>query len=277
MARYSTVEFPYDSSHFTSLQLHPVAAVRIMLAGWTAWTAQHAVAFPTMIREHHAGFAVTGIRLAYQEPFGFLDGERLTATTTSSLLRQRNLMETTTHISADGRQLAVVTMRCRALAVDVARAMAATPQALPPSVTGHYQPDEIDDQAAFTDELTPLLDRLAATAPALVQASYTRLIDRQVCEAADQWCFVDVTGLIGSSREHLIDTLADTQPLLREGLRRRISHLEFRLRRPLFLHDRTTIDTSLHQDGTRFAFAHRISGDDGHLHGEAVEILDAQP
>ncbi|MGW2633855.1 hypothetical protein ACWC2K_31625 [Streptomyces chattanoogensis] len=230
-----------------------------------------------MIREHRAGFAVLGIRLAYQEPFGFLDGERLTATTTSSLLRQRNLMKSTTHISADGRPLAVVTLLCRALAVDAARAMAATPRALPPSVTDHYQPDEIDDQATFTDELTPLLAHLAATAPALVQSSYHRLIDRQVCEAADQWFFVDVTGLIGSSREHLIDTLADKQPLLREGLRRRISHLEFRLRRPLFLHDRTTIDTTLHQDGTRLVFAHRINGDDGHLHGEAVEILDARP
>ncbi|MFC7308869.1 hypothetical protein ACFQVC_32225 [Streptomyces monticola] len=277
MARRSVTEFPYDSSHFTSLQLHPSAATRLAFAGWARWTAEHAVAFPTMIREYGAGFAVMGVRLDYHEPFTFLDGERLTLTTTSRLLRHRSLMETVTRITAHGRHPADTTLLCRALSVDVGRAMAAQPGTIPPEIAERYRPEELCDDDTFTDRLGPLLGRLSVSSPGLARADCTRLIDRQVCEAADQWCFTEVTGLLATSRQHLIDTRAEEHPILRQGLSRPLDHVEFRLTRLLLLHDRATIETTCHQDGNRLVFAHRIVGENGYVHGEAAELLEPAP
>ena len=274
MPRRAAFDLAYDSSYFTSAQLHPVSAVRLAFLGWARWAHTHAVAFPKMIRDHHAGFAVIGVRLTYGTPFGFLDGDQLTLTTTSQLLRERTLMETATTIAAEETTLARVVLLTRALSVDPARGMAAAPAALPDTLTDLYQHDEIHDSARFTDELTPRLQKLAGSGPAAAHGSFERLVDRQVCEAADQWCFTEVTGLLGSAREHLIDTQGDQQPVLRQGLARRIASIEFKLQRPLFLCDHVTVTTTAHPIGTTMAFVHHLAGPDGQQRGLGLELLE---
>ena len=274
MPRRAAFDLAYDSSYFTSAQLHPVAAVRLAFLGWAHWARTHAVAFPRMIQDHHAGFAVIGVRLTYDTPFGFLDGDHLTLTTTSQLLRERTLMDTTTTVTAQETTLARVTLLTRALSVDPTRGMTAAPATLPDTLVDLYRPDEIHDSARFTDELTPRMEKLTGTSPPTARGTFARLVDRQVCEAADQWCFTEVTGLLGSARERLIDTHGDQQPLLRQGLSRRIGSIEFKLQRPLFLCDYVTITTTAHPTGTTIAFLHHLTGPDGQQRGIGLELLE---
>lgn len=274
MLRQATFDLCYDSSYFTPLQLHPVAAVRLAFLGWARWADEHAVPFPVMIRDYQAGFAVVGVRLTYHDQFGFLDGARLCLASTSRLLRGQTLMETTTRITASGKHLADVSLLTRALTVDPERAMAAVPGAVPASIAERYLPGETSSADTFTDRLTPYLRNLEAAAPFLANGTFTRVIDRQLCEAADQWCFTEITGLLCSAREHLVDVGGERQPILRQGLLRRISSLEFKLSRPMFLSDTATIHTALHRTGDHLIFAYRITGDSGHLHGQAMELLE---
>ncbi|MFE3188402.1 hypothetical protein ACFXHA_05295 [Nocardia sp. NPDC059240] len=272
--RRSEFELFYDSSYFTTRQLHPVAAVRLSFLGYARWAAEHAAPFPTMIAEHHAGFAVVGIRLDYGRPFTFLDGTRLQMSSTSRLLSQLTLMETVTTIVSDTTHLATVSLLCRALDVAPGDGMLAAPSRLASSVVGSYRPEEIDQDDKPVDHVEAILSRLDATVPQLVEGTSQRLIDRQLCEAADQWCFTEVIGLVASARETLIDDRADEFPVLRTGLSQRLCQVVVKLRRPLFLHDRAAIRTRMYTDHERRLFVHHISGASGAVHAIAIETLE---
>ncbi|WP_158858100.1 hypothetical protein [Streptomyces sp. NRRL B-1347] len=273
MERASRLSIHYDTGMFSPLQLQPRAAASLLFMGWTRWLADHATPFPSILRDYRVSFPVVGFRLRYLSPFGFFDGNHFDLTTYTRLLRDRTMLETTAEIRSDDTSVALVSFLSRCLLLDGSESLTGVPGTFPDSFSALFTKEE-QPEAWSPGHFSKSLKSLTRDRTPVLESIFHLTVNRHLCEVADQWCFVDIPGHLCAARETMIEKCGTEYPIVRDGLRRPLRSVEFRLTRPLFLLDSATITTSSYIDGDELSFVHHISGPDGAARAAAIETLE---
>lgn len=278
VGRTSTFDLYYDSGFFSPLQMQPHRVLALADMGWVRWMAEHIVPFPVMIREHQTAVVVTGLRLRYREPFGFLDGDHVTVATRIQLLGDRTVQGVTTDVTALSTNIATVDWTCRVLRITNHETLSATVGRIPDHLASRFDGAEPHARTAAdpTTFVTRRLGEIVGSQAPLVNHDYDLTVGRALCEVADQWWFADIPTYLSAAREHLIEHHGDSHPILRQGLRRPLREMEIRLTRPFFLLDRATVTTSAFPGRVTPTFVHQIAGPSGAHHATAIETMDEE-
>jgi hypothetical protein len=273
MPRRFAYEVPVDTSLFTPLQLQPRALLALGMTGWAHWLKEYLVSFPRLIRDHHFGVVVVGIHTTYARPYSFFDADSLRVDTGVRVLKGGSLLEVSIDYRPPGGEtVAKVLVLLRPVLLGEGASMAAVAGKVPGTLLERFEADEID--AGSPPRVVPaLVEDLERSGPPLASGNAPFVLRRHHCEAADQWCFMEVPGMAGGAREGLCFDGAREHPELKKGLRSAIRQFDVELRKPAFLLDGGRIETRAWARADELAVAHRIVAADGELLATVVERL----
>ncbi|GGQ55231.1 acyl-CoA thioesterase family protein [Couchioplanes azureus] len=274
MPRTVQSEIVYDSSFFTPVQMQPRSVLSIGFANWAKWAARHLASFPQLIRRFGVSFVVVRIRIDYLEPFRFLDGDRVVASTGVQVDTTGRYLRVTSQVTDGDRAIARAESYARCVRLDSDRGFGAETGRIPDALSELFDADE-HGAPPPPRILHESLEDLEAKHPAVVTASNPIVMHRGLCEVADQWSFVEIPAQLGAARETLVAQHGRRMPRIRSGLTHPVRGIEIELMRPFFLLDEATFAASAHHVDDSVTFSHRLVGRDGRLHGLALETFDA--
>lgn len=270
MPRQIRFSLPCDTSLFTPLQLQPQALLRLTMSGWAHWVQAHLHSFRTLLSELRFGVVVAGIQIDYAPtPLGFFDSDTLDVQAGLRVRKQGALLQLRVEVGApSAAPAAQVELVLVPLHIGDARSLAARPAPVPPPLLALFRPDEIE--AGSPPRAVGGLVTEAAARPACGQWEGGFTLHRHLCEAADQWSFIEVPSLCAAGRE----TLALQGGAPRGGLTRPLRSLSAELRRPFYVFEEGLLHTVAHGDLDEVHFIHQLSAPGARHEGPHATIIE---
>ncbi|MEV6105824.1 hypothetical protein AB0M28_14060 [Streptomyces sp. NPDC051940] len=266
---------------FTAHQLKPRTAVSLAFTGWAHWLRCRGVSHAALITRHATGFVPVGVRVDYDEPHDFLDGEAFSVRTDVDTWQPRRFptcQQVRCDIRVGPRRLAGVLLQMICVRIESDASLAARPGTMPAALAPLLlAPGRAADPPPRYLSRTPPPDdgELVHDGHA-----YPFTIHRGMCEIGDQWYFESVPDLLGAARETLVFAHARATPALLPGLSAPLRRVQYGLRRPYGFLDDGTVRTRVRSLGASLRFEHDLLTADGDLAGHAVETVPvpaAQP
>ena len=258
-----------DSSMFTPLQLQTRSMISVAFNAWSRWTTQHFVPFTQLIKHYRYGVVVVGAHFEFIEPFGFLDAESMEVRARARARLGGALMQIELSQTSAGRKATRGTAILMPVKIDELESFSATPSRLPPELLSLLEGDEVDLDPPQRS-IKSLLHRIEERGPALKTASYPFTVYRHACEMADQWCAAHIPCYVSEAREALALARGHEDAKLRRSLTQPLRFFDMELSRPMFIFDKGSVVTTVHDLDGQYAFVHRLVSAD-HEHGVIVE------
>ncbi|MEE4496195.1 hypothetical protein [Streptomyces sp. BE230] len=267
-------DITYTSGMFTTHQLKPRTAVSLAFTGWAHWLRQHGLSHSVLITRYRAGFVPVGVRVTYEQPHDFLDGDSLTVQTALVTWQPRRFptcQQLDTRILSGETLLAGVRIQMVGVRIESDASLAALPGTTPeplagllcdPTLAGEPPPRFLS-RAAPADEGRELHHWF----------EYPFTVHRGMCEIGDQWYFESVPDLLGAARESLVFAAAPRERALLPGLSEPLTAVQYGLKQPFCFLDTGTVRTRVHAVGEELRFVHELVTAGGVVAGHALETV----
>lgn len=251
MPRDVTFEVPLDTAHFSAQQLHPRAVLSIAMSGWARWVRAHLVPFRSLIRDHGVGVVVVGFEIEYRRAFTFFDADAVQARFATTVRADAALLRQELVCSSGPEDVVAARFVTRVVRITGGDSLAAQPGVLPAALLERFAGDERFEQTPARP-LASLVDGVPEWSP---ERSSPLVVHRERCEAADQWSFIELPGMVARARESmLLDGPVEGSVGLATPTRRVVAELG----RPFFIFDRGTVQTR--HDPSYLQYLHRVHG-----------------
>jgi acyl-CoA thioesterase FadM len=258
-----------DPSIFTPLQLQPRFLMSVAFNAWSRWSQQHFVPFTRMIRQYKYGLVVVGGHFEYLEPVGFLEAESGEVRARARARLGGAFLQLEFSATAAGKRVVRGTAILMPVKIDELHTLSATPARLSDELLALMESDEVDLQAPQRP-VQALLRQLEGGSPSLMTATYPFVVYRHACEMADQWCAAQIPCYVSEARESLSLARGDHDAKLRRCLTRPLRFFNMELTRPMYIFDKGSVVTSVHDIDGQYAFIHRLVSADQE-HGIVIE------
>lgn len=120
--------------------------------------------------------------------------------------------------------------------------------------------------------MPPLIEAAEREGRLVAEGAVAFVTHRNLCELADQWCYVELPALASIARETLIRARGHEAPVLRRGLGRPLRSFDAEFRRPFLLFDPGRVVTRTYVRGEDTVFLHRWMGDRGPDDARALAV-----
>jgi hypothetical protein len=270
--RRCTFELVTDTSHFTALQLQPRALLQVSFNALSRWLKEHLISFPWLIREHRLSVVILGARIRYERLFGFFDSDSVQVEGGCRVMRGGTRLRFDVEVWAPAGLAATVSILLCPVAIEDPLTLAATPTTIADDVLERFAADEVDPGSP--DRTLPGLRQTIESEGTLVaEGSSSFLVDRHLCEVADQWAFTEVPALVGASSATIARERCDQRPELRHVLALPLRSFEMELMRPYFWFQAGQIRSRVYQQEHGMAVVHQLLSDvpGEPTHGIAIE------
>ncbi|MDZ4663033.1 MAG: hypothetical protein SGJ18_15585 [Pseudomonadota bacterium] len=272
MPRSHTVDYPFDTSQFTPHQFQSRSLLSVSFNVMWGWLRTHFVSFRDGVKNHGLSWVIVGIDIAYQDRVDFFDDDGFTVEVKGATLRKNGtLLDFNIEFRTAEKQIAKVKILLFALKVaHLDASLAGVTGKVEGSLLKKLRPDEIDDTTP--DRVVPvLLSEIETSGEILAEGNISLTIHRHLCEVADQWCFVELMGIVGRGRENLVQANTDKGDSLLKGLSHPLKKINAELKKAYFLFDECYVQTKAYQVGEDVYFVHNLSGENKKLHASVIE------
>lgn len=266
-------EILHQTSDFDSFQMLPRSILSLGMASWAGVIKTNIYSFPRLIQEHKLGVVVVRTNISYLKSYDFFSGESYKVSTEMWLTKDRNFfIWDISFLGSDGERFAYLEGVGRAVKIDPV-SWGAVPTAIEPPILDFFH-DEDYYPGEIGRPVEACIKSLKGQDP-IVQNQVSKKIYRHECEAADQWSFVEIGTNAANAREELLlacnppeDKIAQVKGLLNTPLVK----INTQIKRPLFLFDNYTIQSSLYQTEEENHVVHRYLSTMGRPKEHAVVI-----
>lgn len=272
MGRHIVFEVPTDTSQFTWLQLQPKSLLSLCWNGYARWLREYLVSLPKLIRNDGYGTVILDVDIEYIDALTFFDADTLEIDVALRARRRGTRLELTCNFRGGGKQAATVAILLCPVKIKDQETLTAAPEPLSSDILGRFQSDEVDEDAPIR-QVPELVKRIEAEGRILGERKHSFQVHHHICEAAEQWSFIEVPNIAESLRESLALEKISSEPSFRMCLDQPLQRINIELYQPYFVYDYGHITTQAYDWNTGIAFLHRLGSDrvDRPLHGVAIE------
>jgi hypothetical protein len=144
--------------------------------------------------------------------------------------------------------------------------MSAAPGKLPPALVARFAPEEIAEGTPARI-LPARLAEVREKGRLVAEGEHPFVMNRHLCEVADQWCFMETPCLGSAAREAMVVAQGGKAPELRLGMSRPLAAFDVEFKKPYFLLDQGTVRTQ----------AYALEGGVAFVHGFHTKRFDKDP
>lgn len=266
-------EVLHQTSDFDSFQLLPRSILSLGMASWAGVIKTHMHSFPNLIKNHNLGLVVVRTNIYYLKPYEFFAGDAFTVTNEMWITEDRkHFFWDISFKSEAGEKFAALEGVGRAVKIDPA-SWGAVPTRIESPILDFFKTEDY-----YLDKIgRPVEVKVKALREQIpiAQNEIAKRIYRHECEAADQWSFIEIGSNAANAREEL---LLESKPpeekiaLVKGLLNKPLSKVNTIIKRPLFLFDNYTIDSSLYHVEGEFHVVHKFLSTVGRTKEFAVVI-----
>lgn len=266
-------EVLHQTGDFDSFQMLPRSILSLGMASWAGIVNANMCSFPKLIQEHGLGVVVVRTDISFRRPYGFFSGESFKISKEMWITPDRqSFIWQVSFLGVDGHRFATLDAVGRAVKIDPV-SWGAVPTTIELPVLDFFGDD--DYYPGETDRAVEKFLRSVRGAVPLAEQTLRKRIHRHECEAADQWSFVEIGANAASAREELLleCRLPEREAVEARGLLNRpLATIKTLIKRPLFLFDHYTIQSSLYELEGVHHVVHRYLSDMGRAKECAVVI-----
>jgi hypothetical protein len=274
LPRLAKFQITVDTSFFTPLQLQPRTALSLTWNSFARWLHEHLVSFPELIGKEHVGAVIMSIGVRYFDDVRFFDCPVIDVSASVVALGGGSRLQLVTALHSGARRISEVTLLLCPVRVEEPLSLAARPAPLPRHLLDRLSPDEQVD--AKPERRVPrLLERIRGNGRSLGVGQSQFIVDRHLCEVADQWSFVELPCVCESSRNALAFAHLAAEPNLRHALDTRLERFDVELTKPYFSFDHGRIDSHAYELDGGVYFVHELSSSGAITarHGVVIETF----
>jgi hypothetical protein len=256
--RIAKFQTAVDTSFFTPLQLQPRTSLSLTWNSFARWLSEYLVSFPELIGKEHVGAVIMSIGVRYFDDVRFFDCPVVDVSASVVALGGGSRLKLVTVLHSGQQRISEVTLLLCPVRVEEPTSLAARPSPLPPHLLERLSPDEQSD--AKPERRVPrLLERIRTTGRPLGVGKSQFIVDRHLCEVADQWSFVELPCVCESSRNALAFEHLGAEPGLRHALDTRLERFDVELTKPYFSFDHGLINSQAYELEGVVYFVHELS------------------
>jgi hypothetical protein len=273
VARIVEFEAVVDTSYFSAVQLQLRTVGALCWSALARWLKHHLVAFPRLIQGERCGLVVLGFHYEASEAVSFFDCESLLVRAGLRAMRRGARAELDVRFSNRGREIAAARLVLCPVAIEDPVSLAASPRPFDDRLLARFQDDE-RVSGSPSRVLPERRTELESRGPALAQRVTPFFVHRQLCEVAEQWSWIEVSGYAEAARERLALDQATAHPALQIALREPLRRFDVEFSRPFYSFERGEIVTRAYAAGGRLGLVHSLVSDGGAaLHALVVEAF----
>ncbi len=265
-----------DTSLFDSMQLHLRSILTVGMRCWAQWAADHLYCFPTLIKEHGAGFVIVGAHVEYEQPFTFFTADAFDVVGHAEVARDGQLLLGHMKFMNGTERFVSFSMISRPVSMIGDGSFAAFPSRLQRPLIDRFEPEEITNRHVPRE--TPRILEQLGQSPIIAEAVMPIRLFRHDCEAADQWSYIEIGAHAATARESLVLNAAkNVKNELQPALSKPTRFVDIEIRRPLFLFDEVQVHTRVFKQPDGLAFVHVYQSQMGgtHEHATVIERIGA--
>lgn len=259
MPRQLRTEWAFDTSQFTPHQFQARSLLSVSFNVMWNWMRTHFISFRRSVQEHGLSWVIIRIGIEYHDRVTYFDADGFEAVVEKVTLRRDRMLEFHVEFRIPGKRIATGTIVLLAVKVGDQDSLSALPGKVDRKLVDLLAPDEI--HSTVPERVVPsILDKIQRYGTPLAEGLYPFTVHRHLCEVADQWCFVELAGLVGAGRESLVAAHPSKGTDLLRGLSEPMKSLRAELRHAYFLFDEGRVETTSYALGDRAYFVHRLLG-----------------
>jgi len=259
MPRQLRTEWAFDTSQFTPHQFQARSFLSVSFNVMWNWMRTHFISFRRSIQEHGLSWVIIRTEIDYHDRVGYFDADGFEAVIENVALRRNRMLEFHVEFRIPGKRIATGKILLLAVKVADPDSLSALPGKVNDELVNLLSPDEI--QPTVPARVVPsILEKIQQDGIPIAEGLYPFTVHRHLCEVADQWCFVELAGLVGAGRESLVTAHPSKSADLLRGLSEPMKCLRAELRHAYFLFDQGRVETTSYTLGERVYFVHRLLG-----------------
>jgi acyl-CoA thioesterase FadM len=259
MPRQLRTEWAFDTSQFTPHQFQARSLLSVSFNVMWNWMRTHFISFRRSIQEYGLSWVIIRTEIDYHDRVTYFDADGFEAVVEKVTLRRNRMLEFLVEFRIPEKRIATGKILLLAVKVDDHDSLSALPGKVDHRLLDLLSPDEIDP-AVPVRVVPSILEEIQEDGIPIAEGVYPFTIHRHLCEVADQWCFVELAGLVGASRESLVTAHPSKGADLLRGLSKPMKSLRAELRHAYFLFDEGSVQTTSYVLGKRAYFVHRLLG-----------------
>jgi hypothetical protein len=272
--RIAKFQSAVDTSLFTPLQLQPRTSLSLTWNSFARWLREYLVSFPELIGSEHVGAVIMSIGVRYFDDVRFFDCPVIDVSASVVALGGGSRLQLVTALHSDQRRISEITLLLCPVSVEEPMSLAARPSPLPRHLLEKLSPDEQSD-AKPERKVPRLLERIRTMGRPLGEGQSQFIVDRHLCEVADQWSFVELPCVCESSRNALAFAHLAAEPSLKRALDTRLECFDVELTKPYFSFDHGRVDSRAYELDGDVYFIHELSSSGAIIarHGVVIETF----
>ena len=257
MTRQLTEEWAADTSQFTPHQFQTRALLSVSFNAMWNWMRTHFISYRRGIQEHGLSWVIVGIEVEYHDRVTYFDADGFETVVEAVKLRKNRMLDFKVEFQIPGKRIATVQIRLFALKVTDEHSLSAVPSRVDKPLLNLFSSDEIDGYTRLGLN-GAWLQHIETTGRLLGAGVYPFSIHRHLCEVADQWCFIELAGLVGAGREALVAAHPNEAGDLLRGLSSPMKRFNAELKHAYFFFDEGRVETTSYLLNEGVYFIHRL-------------------
>jgi acyl-CoA thioesterase FadM len=259
MPRQLRTEWAFDTSQFTPHQFQARSLLSVSFNVMWDWMRTHFISFRRSIQEHGLSWVIIRAEIDYHDRVGYFDADGFEAVVEKVALRRNRMLEFHVEFRIPDKRIATSKILLLAVKVGDQDSLSALPGKVDHKIWDLLSPDEI--HPTVPARVVPsALEQIQQYGTPIAEGLYPFTVHRHLCEVADQWCFVELAGLVGAGRESLVTAHPSQGADLLRGLSEPMKSLRAELRHAYFLFDEGRVETTSYVLDERAYFVHRLLG-----------------
>ena len=259
MSTQLRTEWAFDTSQFTPHQFQARSLLSVSFNVMWNWMRTRFISFRRSIQEHGLSWVIIRTEIEYHDRVTYFDADGFEAVVENVKLRRNRMLEFHVEFRTAEKRIATVTVLLLAVKVVDHDSLSALPGKVDHTLVELLSSAEI--HSTVPARVVPsLLEKIQQYGTPVAEGLYPFTVHRHLCEVADQWCFVELAGLVGAGRESLVTAHRSKDADLLRGLSEPMKSLWAELRHAYFLFDEGRVKTISYVFGERVYFVHRLLG-----------------